>query len=260
MERAIGLHVRRSIFLGGRPMLLQKSRGAQRRREAHLHAKFTFAHHKPSDRNLGGGDFAEVTRRDAGSVTFILGDTSAKGIKARQHADFLRSSYRRGAARSSAPAAIVTMMNADYVSYLQYRRDLDTFASVFVATFSPTGRITYASAGAPPALIMIGMHGQQLRPTGIILGFDKDQPYGEGVAVMHPGDMLVAFTDGIIECSSPISPDRMLGRGAIAHAIHRRRESALPMVAANVMNYAAAYCDDRFRDDASVLVCAAGVG
>lgn len=75
------------------------------------------------------------------------------------------------------------------------------FATVFFGLLEPgSGQLLYINAGHERPAIS-GPEGvrQRLDPTGPAVGMMADSPYTIGTAQLQPGEMLVAYTDGVTE-------------------------------------------------------------
>jgi sigma-B regulation protein RsbU (phosphoserine phosphatase) len=74
-----------------------------------------------------------------------------------------------------------------------------SFISLFYAELELDGLMVYVNAGHPPPLIFDGETFTELDRGGLILGPKPDARYSRGYAHLHPGSILVAYTDGIPE-------------------------------------------------------------
>jgi len=81
----------------------------------------------------------------------------------------------------------------------------DTRSELFVTVWyglwdAQTGRVTYSSAGHnPPVLVRADGTAQLLSVKGIALGVIPQITLQEEEVTLGPGDMLVAYTDGVTE-------------------------------------------------------------
>jgi sigma-B regulation protein RsbU (phosphoserine phosphatase) len=98
------------------------------------------------------------------------------------------------------------------------------FATVFFGVLDPaTGTLTYVNAGhdAPLLLAPGGGPPRRLAPTGPTVGLLPDLEFGTGVASLAPGDLLLAFTDGVTDARAPdgalYGEERLVAR-AVEHA------------------------------------------
>ena len=79
----------------------------------------------------------------------------------------------------------------------------DSFITLFYSEIdAPNRKLSYSSAGHPPALLIRGGSGEieDLPNTGVALGIEPDFPYRmkEGIG-LEPGDALFVYTDGLTE-------------------------------------------------------------
>jgi len=142
------------------------------------------------------GDWYDAIALPGGRVGLIMGDVAGHGIQASTVMASLRAALRAFATVEVSPARILDRMN----HYLGLFKP-NAFATIFVATFDPAdGRLRYASAGHPPALIL-GRDGSAdlLRePHGPPLGL-PDIRYDQGERLFPAGSTLVIYTDGLVE-------------------------------------------------------------
>lgn len=99
----------------------------------------------------------------------------------------------------------------------------DTGGSMFVTALygilEPfTGRFIFANAGHPPGYLITNQRGkvsfERLRATGMALGVVEQAQWKQKVVKMSPGDILILYTDGVIEAENPdgefFGEDRLL--------------------------------------------------
>jgi sigma-B regulation protein RsbU (phosphoserine phosphatase) len=87
-------------------------------------------------------------------------------------------------------------------------------ASLFVARLDPTsGRLEYCSAGHPPALLLRASGQLEiLSDGGLLLGVVPNAPYIRGSVELGPGDILLAYSDGVLETLNNSEEEFGLGR------------------------------------------------
>jgi sigma-B regulation protein RsbU (phosphoserine phosphatase) len=78
------------------------------------------------------------------------------------------------------------------------------FVTVFLAVLDPvTGGLRYANAGHnPPILISAAQGIKSLNNTGMPLGIDEENNWGQDDIVIHPGEMLLMYTDGVTDAQN----------------------------------------------------------
>ena len=142
------------------------------------------------------GDFFTV--RDGNNrAVLALGDISGKGLAAGMWTTHLVSLVGARAAVKSEPEVIVAGVNRDVC----LTASTVPLASLFVARLdSATGTLDYCSAGHPPALLLRS-NGEleALSEGGLLLGVLPTAPYGRGSVQLGPGDVLLAYSDGVLE-------------------------------------------------------------
>ncbi|HRC55213.1 MAG TPA: SpoIIE family protein phosphatase [Kofleriaceae bacterium] len=149
-----------------------------------------------------GGDWWTVSDLAGGKVLTAIGDVTGHGVSA---------AIITGAAKASCELAIeitrgeieagqlLTLMNAALFRTAQ-RQVMMTCSAV---VFDPVaGSLSLANAGHPsPVLIRKGII-HPLLAEGAPLGAGPDASYKQVQLALEPGDLLVGFTDGIIECEN----------------------------------------------------------
>ena len=116
-----------------------------------------------------GGDLYEVLRMADGNLLAVTGDVSGKGIAAALFMAVTMTLVRSFAADSRGPEEILRRVS----DALALHNPHCMFVTLFCATYDPrTGRLDYASAGHPPAVLIRQGNAQflPLKP-GMIAGY-----------------------------------------------------------------------------------------
>jgi len=146
-----------------------------------------------------GGDYFDFLDLGSGRLGLALGDISGKGVSAALLMASLQALLRsRAKPLADDPASLVAQVNES----LADSTDSSKFATFFFAVYDSASReLRYVNAGHnPPFLLRAGTTVvSRLRPTGMALGFDRAAVYTQGCEVLTPGDLLLAFTDGLTE-------------------------------------------------------------
>lgn len=170
-----------------------------------------------------GGDFYDVFSRDNEHTVIVVGDMSGKGVPAAAQVAMVRNMLRFALYRGQNLAESLNELNET----LATRHLLSGFTTLFVGVYSPQGQsLDYASCGHEPALLRRAATGQveELPPTGPVLGAFDTARFTEREIVLHPGDALVAYTDGISEAGR--SRRDYLGIERLAQILHRSEGDA----------------------------------
>jgi sigma-B regulation protein RsbU (phosphoserine phosphatase) len=157
-----------------------------------------------------GGDFYDWQELSPGHLTLTLGDVMGKGLPAALLMATARATLRAATAQNP-PAASLDL--AGRALELDLER-ADSFLTVFHAQLDvETRQLTYVDAGHGHVLVRRA-HGavESLQPGGMPLGTVFSEGYEQSGLRLDPGDMLVVYTDGLVEART----DRLLDRSAIA--------------------------------------------
>jgi len=113
-----------------------------------------------------------------------------------------RTIFRSIAKQHKSVSQVLTETN----SLLCEGNDTGMFVTVFLAYYHlPTGRLTYSNGGHNPALL-VGHDGSCRELTqkhGPALGIRTGLTYNEDTDTLEPGQIIVLYTDGVTEASSP---------------------------------------------------------
>jgi hypothetical protein len=142
-----------------------------------------------------GGDFFQVIATADGAALIALGDVSGKGLKAAMTVSLIVGALRTMTDYTQSPAAILQGLNRRLLG-----RTDGGFVTCVIARIDPSGATTLANAGhlAPYR------EGQELPVNGSLpLGLAADAVYDELVFLLHEGETLTFYTDGILEARNP---------------------------------------------------------
>jgi sigma-B regulation protein RsbU (phosphoserine phosphatase) len=143
------------------------------------------------------GDFFKVMNLDA-ALGLALGDIAGKGLTAGIWQTHMLGLTQRSARRHADPAAAVAEVNRE----LWQDQSEPPLTALFLARISPEGNdLEYCNAGQPaPLLLRGGQTPERLEEGGPMLGALQGAVYRTGRVRLDPGDMLIAYSDGVTEC------------------------------------------------------------
>ncbi len=145
-----------------------------------------------------GGDWFHLAATGDGAVLLAIGDVAGRGVQAAATMAQLR--YALAAlvvTTTTEPAELLAHLNR-----LLYAGGVSApTATVAIARYAPaTGDLVWAQAGHPaPLCSRAGVTTQLARPAGPLLGAIRDARYGTATVTLSPADVLVLYTDGLIE-------------------------------------------------------------
>ena len=162
----------------------------------------TAALYRPSEQV--GGDFYDVFRTSTGAVALVIGDVSGKGVPAALLAGVIHGAVRSAAWSGSAQDQ--ERESARLNQLLCTHASGNRFASMFWCYYdAPARRLHYVNAGhCPPILLHRGEPDSTaaLEEGGPVLGLLADATYRQARREVSPGDVLVLYSDGLVECTN----------------------------------------------------------
>ncbi|MGI8697826.1 MAG: SpoIIE family protein phosphatase [Mycobacteriales bacterium] len=144
-----------------------------------------------------GGDFYDLIVVDDRPWTTAVGDVGGKGVRAAAVMGQLRAAVRAYALEGHEPAGVVRRLDR-----LFGVMNVSDFTTCIVASYDPATRtLTWANAGHLPALVRRSDgRCEWLRgPTALPLGLGDLGRSAQESERLHPGDLLVLYTDGLVE-------------------------------------------------------------
>jgi serine phosphatase RsbU (regulator of sigma subunit) len=155
--------------------------------------------YEPADASHGlGGDWYDVMPLPGNRTYLAVGDVVGHGLSAVEDMAQLRSAGRALAHHGLSPAQLLAQLNG-------FTRDASNgkFATVAVAIFDRDDAwLSYSTAGHPPPLFRQSSTGTVSRLSaahGPVLGPVPGAGYTESGLAVGPGDILMLYTDGLVE-------------------------------------------------------------
>ena len=208
------------------------------------HGSFQFASEVFAARFLSG-DFTTFLKSGS-SVLMAHGDIAGKGVAAGMWFTNLAGLLQRYGGPYSDPARIASEINR----HLCYLRPVAPFATAFLARIDcHSGELIYCNAGHfPPILLRADGRTELLERGGPLLGAIEGAEFELGEVFLEPGDTLVAYSDGVLECHN--TAEEEFGLDRILEALRQAESSSAPatlmMLLATLQDFAngSPLCDD----------------
>jgi sigma-B regulation protein RsbU (phosphoserine phosphatase) len=196
------------------------------------------------------GDFFKVMQLD-GALGLALGDIAGKGLSAGIWQAHLMDLLQRCSRTHSHPAEAVAAVNRE----LCLDQSEPPITALFFARLDPErNEVVYCNAGLPPPLVLRHNKSvERLEAGGPMLGALQEATYNSGSVRLDPGDMLLAYSDGLTECRNPQDEEFETGRlSAAAKSFHgASANQVLFSTLATVLDFADANPPE---DDLTLLV------
>jgi len=161
------------------------------------------------------GDYYDFVRVQESSVALAIGDVAGKGISAALLMAALQSIMRtqltagipaqaaasHGGGNGGARVVLSTSLLVSQLNKQVYATTApEKFATFYFGLYDDDNRmLTYTNAGHMPPILMRDGTAERLDVTGTVVGAFPSARYEEKTVELQAGDLLVAFTDGIVE-------------------------------------------------------------
>jgi hypothetical protein len=204
-----------------------------------------------------GGDFYDITSLPDGGAAFALGDVAGHGLSAALLMGLVHGAMSSPPWGTSGEPPELAAARLNHL--LVAKSASNRFASLFWCAYDPAShQLRYVNAGHPPPLRLSRTTGgavevDRLTDAGLVLGIVARASYRTVAVDAHPGDLLVIFSDGLVEASNsrgePFGDARLL---AVARTLLDRpsREVADAIFAA----VRAFVGGTRIEDDQTLLI------
>ena len=151
-----------------------------------------------------GGDFFDYLQAsdDKDRLAVVIGDAASKGLSAAAQALYVSGAIRMGVEFQTKMSTLMGRLNR----LVNKTFTSEHFISMVFAEFtdSDNGLVSYVNAGHCFPIILHAATGQteELGATGQIIGPFPAEKYRSEFTIMRRGDIMMLYTDGIVEASN----------------------------------------------------------
>lgn len=214
------------------------------------HAEFA-ARFLPA-RSIGGDVYDFITYGD-GCVAIAVGDVSGKAAPAALYAALVSGILRSLAAQHLSPAAMLAALN----DQLQERKLDSQYVTMLFAVWDDQARtLSIANAGSVQPML-VSCEGDRMRARvieaeGFPLGLFPNAEYEEFTISTRPGDLLVFFSDGIVDAEN--KSEEMFGTERLSEVLETLAQPDAEAAVVAVLDAVATFQDGRDHFDDETLV------
>jgi phosphoserine phosphatase RsbU/P len=225
------------------------------------------------------GDYYDFVMASSHKLILAVGDISGKGISAAllmatihsavraysmEHLPQMREPVAVGAVAGSgrvmatwpdgvdvSPAALLSLLNHQ----LFESTPPEKYATLFLGIYDGRShRLTYSNGGhLPPILIAKDGAVRKLETGGTVVGLFDHMTYLEGAVDMQPGEIFVAYSDGVTE---PENDFGEFGEQRLINLVRENRQLPLPQISQIVTTAVEDWIGDKEQPDDVTLVLA----
>ncbi len=171
--------------------------------------------------------------REPHRLGIVIGDVMGKGVPAGLLMTMTRGMLRAEVLNHHSPARILEHLNQ--VMFEDLERS-NRFISLFYSDYDPvTRQLRFSNAAHNPTLLWRAATHQieSLDTAGPLVGLTPNSTYGENSVCLHPGDVVIYYTDGFTEAAN--SQGERLETSGLEEAIR--------------------YASEHFQDPQDILNC-----
>jgi phosphoserine phosphatase RsbU/P len=146
-----------------------------------------------------GGDYYDFLALGPGVVGLAVGDIAGKGVSAALLMASLQAMLR---SRAALALDDLERLAAEINDAMVASTAPSKFATLFYGVYDDGARrLRYVNAGHNPPLLWRAREAvpERLPPTGVALGLVPGMEYGRAEVRLEPDDLLVIFSDGVVE-------------------------------------------------------------
>jgi len=144
-----------------------------------------------------GGDYYDFIDVGDNRIGIALADVAGKGVAAALIMSVVQASLR---ILSSEGDISLPQLAAKMNSFLHRSTASNSYATFFYAQIDERSRqLRYVNAGHLPPYLLRASDLQELSAGGAVIGLFPHMSYEEATIDLLPGDVLIAFTDGVTE-------------------------------------------------------------
>jgi hypothetical protein len=211
----------------------------------------TFHESLAIDAGCIGGDYYDVFTLPNGQVVASIADVCGKGIAAAVRTALSKYTIRAYAVETPAPHQVLARANAAFVAQ---EPDAESFTTLAYALLDPRqGSLSLSVAGHPPALLYRAATGRcvHLDAGGAALGVLPGEQYDEVLGSFGPGDVLLLYTDGVLEARRD---EEEFGLERLEAEFTCVASQGAQEIAEALIDAARCFADGKLRDDVTLLI------
>ncbi|HKZ32842.1 MAG TPA: PP2C family protein-serine/threonine phosphatase [Vicinamibacteria bacterium] len=206
-----------------------------------------------------GGDFYDFYDLGEGTLGLAIGDASGHGLPAALLVRDVVTGLRMGIEKELKVAHVFEKLNR----VIHRSRLSSRFVSVFYCELERDGNLVYVNAGHQPPILFFRQQTAgkvcevELTNGGTVIGPLPEARFQRGFARLHPGEVLLLLTDGILERRD--KKGEFFGDERVRGLVRQHQAQPATVILERLFDAALAWGDARpWEDDATIVVVKRG--
>ena len=198
-----------------------------------------------------GGDYFDYIPLSRNRLGLAVADVSGHGIPAALVMTAFRALLRTKARGKLGPANIASAINH---MLSEFTGDNHFVTVLYAILEPPSGNLTYISCGHPPPLLLrANGELEKLDHRNTALGIFQNMQYTEDQIQVNAGDILVLYTDGVVELMN--QQGESFGIQRLKQVIFENRPATSAELVSKVIEAVQLFSDDdSFPDDLTLVI------
>lgn len=199
-----------------------------------------------------GGDYYDFLYLQNDRLDLVIADVSGHNVGAALIMAEARTMIRSRSVQFNSPDKLLFELNQFLYEDLT---KAELFITLFYLQYQPVSRtIEYASAGHSPTLLWQAAKEQciKLDPEGLIIGVKKEFPYEKETVELGSGDVMLLYTDGLIEAMN--DNNELFGENRLADLLKENRHLQPQELISHIVEQVQLFSGHHnFLDDVSMI-------
>jgi sigma-B regulation protein RsbU (phosphoserine phosphatase) len=200
------------------------------------------------------GDYYDVLRLDGDSIALCVGDVAGKGIPAALLMSNLQAAVRILSPAKLAPRDLCIKLN----QFVLDNTTPEKFITFFYCLLDFSRKeLVYTNAGHHrPVIFRRNGATVQLAEGGFPLGLRPEARYDQGIIRLEDGDLLIIYTDGVLETRNP--QDEEFGEERFLGLLQENHLNGARMACDKILEALSEFGKGNRQDDLTLLALYAG--
>jgi sigma-B regulation protein RsbU (phosphoserine phosphatase) len=201
--------------------------------------------------NEVGGDYYDIMKKRNGGLPVLIADVEGKGLSAALLAASSQAIFRSlNELYFFEPPKFIAKANSMICDFTGGSRFITLF---WMLVDDDNKSVTYVNAGHASPTLISGDNLTQLTKGGFLTGFVDDAQYENETISLKPGDVIVAFTDGVPEVENHANEE--FGEDAVIDYIKRNKHLSAAEMAESLTKAIKDFSEGKkFRDDFTLII------
>lgn len=200
-----------------------------------------------------GGDYYDLYHNPGAELGLLIADVAGHSIGSALIAMSFRTTFRLYLDTMGSPGTLFERIND---SLHQELSKSGSFLSTFFGTFNPgTRSFQYVNAGHNPPVLWVAREQRFLRleEAGLLMGILPGQTYEHATLGLGSGDVLVLYTDGIVEAEN--QRGEFFGLERLEDAIRKNLQRSAREMYHYLLKQMYMFQDEQFnKDDVTLII------